>query len=215
MLFGAVYSDLTETFLPFVSCQECEVLKEALQNFSSVEMDDLLEILDNYECRRTVSTDNLPTILMEISHKELVQKLMFVIDCWRDIAKPKLNLSYENLTKMYADLKPTPRKVSKLLKFPAGMTAKQKDVAHHLQRYIRELGEEQLCKFLRFCTGSNLIVSDCVTVFFTEMSDFMRRPIGRTCGMVLELSDSYESFPVFCSEFNDVLSNNVWVMDIN
>lgn len=100
MLFGALCSDLTEIFLQFVSCQASEVLKEALENVSFVEIDGLVEILDNYECRRTVPTNNLPTILIQISHKELVQKPMFVIDCWRDIARPKLNLSYESLTKI-------------------------------------------------------------------------------------------------------------------
>ena len=82
---------------------------------------------------------------------------------------------------MYANLKATTKKVLKLLKFPADMSAKQKEVEHHLQRYIRELDEEELSKFLRFCTGSNLIVSDCLTVEFTVMSDFTRRPIARTC----------------------------------
>lgn len=84
---------------------------------------------------------------MEISHKELVQKPMFVIDCWRDITKPQITLNYEKLTKTYADLKPTSKKVSRLLKFPADMTAKQKEVEHHLRRYIRELDEEKLGSF--------------------------------------------------------------------
>lgn len=103
MLFGTVYTDLIDIFLQNVSCQEREILREALQDFSSVEPDDLLEVLDNYECRRRASADTLPEILMEISHKELVQRPMFVIDCWREIIKPQLSLNYEKLTKMYAD----------------------------------------------------------------------------------------------------------------
>lgn len=186
MLFGAVYSDLTEAFLQFVSCQDREILRQALQDFSSVEPDDLLDVLDNYECRRKPSADTLPQILMEISHKELVQKPMFVIDCWRDITQSQISLNYEKLSKMYADLKPTTKKVLRLLKFPADMRAKQKEIEHHLRRYIRELDEEKLGKFLRFCTGSDLIVSETITVEFTEMTEFTRRPIGRTCGTFLQ-----------------------------
>lgn len=115
---------------------------------------------------------------------------------------------------MYADLKPTSKKVTRLLRFPGDMTAKQKEVEHHLKRYIRELDEVKLGKFLRFCTGSDLIVSDSVTVEFTVMSDFTRRPIGRTCGMFLQLPDSYDNFPDFRAEFNEVLESNIWVMDI-
>lgn len=79
---------------------------------------------------------------------------------------------------MYADLKPTTKKVSRLWKFPEDMTAKQKEVEHHLRQYFRELGEAKLGKFLRFCTGSNLIVSDSIIIEFTVMSDFTRHPIG-------------------------------------
>ncbi|XP_049459333.1 uncharacterized protein LOC125905423 [Epinephelus fuscoguttatus] len=209
MLFGAVHSHLTEVFLQFTSCQEREVLMQALQDFSSVDPDDLLEVLNNYECRRRVSADTLPAILEEISHKELVQKPNFVIDCWRDITKPQMNLNYEELTKMYADLKPTTKKVSRLLKFQADMTAKQKEVEHHLRRYIRELDEAKLGKFPRFCTGSDLIVSDSIIIEFIVMSDFTRRPIGRTCGMFLELPECYENFPDFRAEFSEILDSNL------
>lgn len=122
--------------------------------------------------------DTLPAILEEISHKELVQKPNFVIDCWRDITKPQMSLTYEKLTKMYADLKPTTKEVSRLLKFPAEMTAKHKEVEHHLRWYIRELDEAKLGKFLRFCTGSDLIVSGSIIIEFTVLSDDTRRPTG-------------------------------------
>jgi len=71
------------------------------------------------------------------------------------------------------------------------MSENQAEVANHLKRYIREIDEEKLCKFLRICTGSNLVVSEAIHVQFTVQTDFTRRPIGHTCGMVLELSDSY------------------------
>lgn len=88
---------------------------QALQDLSSVDPDDLLEVLNNYECRRH------------------------------------------------------PKKVSRLLKFPADMTAKHKEVEHHLRWYIRELDEAKLGKFLRFCTGSDLIVSRSIIIEFTSI----------------------------------------------
>jgi len=42
-MFGAVYTDLKGAFLNFVSCQEGDVLNQALNDFSSVDMDDLLD----------------------------------------------------------------------------------------------------------------------------------------------------------------------------
>ncbi|KAK5862890.1 hypothetical protein PBY51_018241 [Eleginops maclovinus] len=81
-----------------------------------VDPSELMEVLENYECRKMIKAKMLPQILKEIAHKELVQK--------------------------------------------------------------------------------------------------PRRPIGHTCAFVLEVSDSYDNFPDFRSEFNAVLDSNIWVMDI-
>ncbi|KAF3854508.1 hypothetical protein F7725_022563 [Dissostichus mawsoni] len=94
------------------------------------------------------------------------------------------------------------------------MKSKEAEVALHLKRYIRELDEEKLGRFLRFCTGSNLLTSGQIQVEFIAQSSFTRRPIGRACGMILQLSDNYDSFPDFRSEFNSILESNIWIMDI-
>ncbi|KAL0161727.1 hypothetical protein M9458_045452 [Cirrhinus mrigala] len=214
ILFGVVYTDLKATFLKFVSCQERDVLNQALNDFSSVDMDELLDIMNTYECRRMVTASSLPGIIDEIAHKELIQKPMFVIDCWREVTKDLISLSCEEIQQLYKDLKPTPKKVTGLLKFPSEMSENQTEVANHLKRYIREIDEDKLCRFLRFCTGSDLVVTEAIQVEFTIQTDFTRRPIGHTCGMVLELSDSYDNFPQFRAEFNCVLESNIWVMDI-
>ncbi|KAL1022820.1 hypothetical protein UPYG_G00032800 [Umbra pygmaea] len=214
ILYGAVKSDLIETFLQFVSVQEGEIIRQALVDYTSVDFEELVEVLDNYECRRRVTADNLPNVLIEIAHKELVQKPKYVIDCWRDVTQMHISLNGGELKEMYANLKPTPRKVVGLLHFPACMTTKQKEIEHHLKRYIREMDEEKLSRFLRFTTGSDLITCNRISALFSQMSDFTRRPIGRTCGRVLELADCYDNFPDFRAEFNAVLDSNIWVMDI-
>ncbi|KAL3987646.1 hypothetical protein ACER0C_014761 [Sarotherodon galilaeus] len=190
VLFSGVYSDVKAHFLQYVSSQECDVLMEAVKNFSAVDLDDLVEVLDSYGCRKRITAETLPTILDEIAHKELVQKPMFVIDCWREIIYPHISLSPEALTKLFSELQPTSKKVCQLLRFAVDLTPQQKEVKNHLKRFIRELDNIKLQKFMRFCTGSDLIVTNSI------------------------YSDSYENFPDFRSEFNAVLESNVWVMDI-
>ncbi|KAL3973707.1 hypothetical protein ACER0C_024914 [Sarotherodon galilaeus] len=214
VLFNGVYSDLKAHFLQFVSSQECDVLMEAVKNFSAVDLDDLVEVLDSYGCRKRITAETLPTILDEIAHKELVQKPMFVIDCWREIINPHISLSPEALTKLFSELQPTSKKVCQLLKFAVDLTPQQKEVKNHLKRFIRELDNIKLQKFMRFCTGSDLIVTNSIYVEFQDMTEFTRRPVEHTCGNVLQLANSYENFPDFRSEFNAVLESNVWVMDI-
>lgn len=91
---------------------------------------------------------------------------------------------------------------------------RQTPTSVHLKRFIRELDEIKLQKFLRFCTGSDLIVTDSIYVEFKEMPEFERRPIGHTCGKILQIAESYDNFPDFRSEFNAVLESTVWIMDI-
>lgn len=208
VLFLDVFSDLKTHFLQFVSSQECEVLMQAISDFSAVDCDDLVEVLDCYGCRRRITADTLPTILDEIAHKELVQTPKFVIDCWRENTHHHLSLSPEALTKIFSVV------LCKLLKFAVDLTPKQKEVGNYLKRFIRELDESKLQKFLRFCTGSDLVVTDSIYVEFEQMTEFTRRPIGHTCGKILHIADSYENFPDFRSEFNAVLESNLWVMDI-
>ena len=86
-------------------------------------------------------------------------------------------------------------------------------MAQHLKKCVRELTKEKLGSFLRFCTGSDLLVSGVIKVEFTVQTTFTR-PIGRTCGMLLELSDSYDHFPDFRIECNSILESNIWVIDI-
>ncbi|KAE8575851.1 hypothetical protein XENTR_v10003965 [Xenopus tropicalis] len=212
VLFNYVYSDVIEDFFHYVSASEKEILSAALSNFSSVEIEDLLEVLDNYKCRRKISAESFKQTLLEIAHKEIVQRPMFVIDCWREIVKP-LNLSPEKLAKLYLELKPTQQKVYKLLAFPEDMTPKQKEVSNYLKRYVRELDQCTLPKFLRYCTGSDLISSSKISIHFETMTPFTRRPIVATCAMILQLADEYANFPDFRAEFNAVLDSNIWVME--
>lgn len=185
-----------------------------MSDFSKVDHDDLLEILDGYGCRKRITAESFTTILDEIAHKELVQKPMFVINSWREITMHHLSITPDHLTKLLSDLQPSTKKVCQLLKFGEDITPKQKEVGNHLKRFIRELDEIKLQKFLRFCTGSDLIVTDSIYVEFKEMTEFTRGPIGHTCGKILHIAESYENFPDFHLEFNAVLESNVWVMDI-
>lgn len=107
---GTVYTDLKATFLKFISCQERDVLNQALSDFSSVDMDELLDIMNTYEYRRGVIASSLSGIVDRIAYKELIQKPMFVIDCWGEVTKGLISLSCEEIQQLYKDLNPTPKK---------------------------------------------------------------------------------------------------------
>ncbi|KAK7893048.1 hypothetical protein WMY93_022200 [Mugilogobius chulae] len=100
MLFGKTYSDLQTRFVRLFSSQEQDIINMVIEKFDSVDTDEVIDLLANYECRKNVSPETLPEILLELAHKELIQKTMFVIDCWREVSQPHMQLDPEALAKM-------------------------------------------------------------------------------------------------------------------
>jgi hypothetical protein len=149
--------------------------------------------------------------LLEIAHKEIVQKAMFIIDAF------KVNLygmmTKEELSTCYRKLIPTNKGVIEKLCFPEQMASKETEVKKYLTRFIRELDVDALGKFLRFCTGSDVMLKS-ITVRFSDLDGFGRRIIAHTCGCVLEVPMSYENYVEFRAEVMSVLKSDVWVMDI-
>ena len=78
----------------------------------------------------------------------------------------------------------------------------------------QELDIATLKKFMRFCTGSDLLLQDHIDVSFVNVTGIARRPVAHTCSCLLEIPKTYESFPGFRTEFLAVLNANVWIMDI-
>lgn len=108
MLLGKIFSDLKTSFLRFFSSHEPNIIINALVNFDSVEADEITDLLANYECHKNVRPETLPEILLELAHKEMIQKPKFVIDCWREVSQSHmLVLDPEALIKMYSEWKPT------------------------------------------------------------------------------------------------------------
>lgn len=206
--------EVREIFLEYVSEVDKEVLSKALQDFKSVDYDDILDALSTYNCRKVPTEQNLKTILDEIAHKELVQEPMFVAKCFFPILQ-RLNSEMNRLKTIHHELKATAKKVIGMFNFPENMTPPQSVTANYLKKYVKCLDQHHLELLLRFCTGSDLLIISQITVTFIEgKSDFARNPVAHTCTCLLELPFTYENFPQFKSEFNGILNSGLWVMDM-
>ncbi len=210
---------LVSAFINYVGDDEREILQKAVADFAGAEMEDLLEVLGTYGCKHVPNGDNFHSLLADIAHKELLQQPMFIMDSWKSIltsgnSSPLIEL--ERAAAVYAECSPTPRKVLKRLVFPQEMSDLHRTTANHLKRYIRECDSNTMKAFLRFCTGFNILLkqNETITIEFHDMSEFTRRPVGRTCGQVLELASEYPSYPDFRTEFNLVLSSGIMNFDI-
>ncbi|XP_036971333.1 uncharacterized protein LOC119028958 [Acanthopagrus latus] len=212
VLYGSTTSSFKDSLLLYVSQEERSVLLKALEDFNSVDTDELLDVLDVHECKQVPTKDTLLPVLAQIGHKVIVQAPMYVIKCWRPVVG-SVAVATRSTASFHCTKKTTAKTVKGLLNFPEDMTAAQSTVSRYLKRYIGEIDCNHLQLFLRFCTGSDLL-DKAILIEFIETTDFLCRPQSHTCGCVLKLPIGYYSYPDFRSEFNNILSSSMWVMDV-
>lgn len=196
-----------DSFLKYVSNSEADVIQKAFSKSIGVDDEDLLDFLSAFDCKRQVTEENLKEVVVEIAHKELIQKPKYVSDCWLDILSPIKSFisSKESLCQIYESLYPTPSKICRLL-HANPINPAESEAVSYLKRWIKGLDENSLTKFLRICTGSDVILCEEIGITFTLLTGVTRRPIFHTCGCVIELPSTYEGFCDFREEWCNIMS---------
>lgn len=206
---------LLSSFKSYISKNEAEIVEKALSKELAADDPDLLDFLSNFDCRRVVTPDNIEDIIVELAHKELIQKPKYVSDCWSEVLS-KLKLYFptiEDLIAFYQSHEPTNTKVVSMLQADVCSDA-EREAFNHLKKYVRGLDKSKLYAFLRFVTASDIIVTDKIQVSFSGITGAARRPVSHTCGCTLELPSTYANFCELREEFSSILSADSWEMDI-
>ena len=180
--------------------------------------DEALEFLSSFKCFKVPTVDNIKIIVEELAHQKLVQKPKYVINCWTPILSAlKCDPSFktiETVTELYENKEPTAKKIIKLFKVELNTDA-ERQCFDHLKRFVKSLEGEQLARFLQFCTASDIIACDFISVTFTSLDGFERRPVARTCIPRIEIPTTYESYPALAEEFTNILKDKQsWSFDI-
>lgn len=154
---------LMEAFFNYISPSEKDAMMEALNDFNGADMEELLTILGSPNCTTLPTNENLPTLLKDIAHKELVQEPSFIIKCWKPVLETiGESISGRELDKILADLQPKARIITKYIQFPNSVSQAETTTSLHLLRFIREIDQREIGQFLRFCTGSDLFLSQTI-----------------------------------------------------
>ena len=179
---------------------------------------DLLDFLSNFKCFTKVTAGNISRVIHELAHQELLQKPRYIIDCFVPIlsvlrAFPAFQ-TLHGLQEMYLEKKPTPKKIIKLLDANP-QNEPQRMALDHLKRYIRSLDGQAVSQFFSFLTGSNVITCESILVTFSMLEGAGRRPIIRTCGPIIELPSTYQSYSELAEEFSSVINEKgAWSFNI-
>lgn len=106
VLYGSTASSFKDALLLYVSQEEKAVLLKALEDFQSVDTDELFNVLNAHECKQFPTKDTLLCVLTQIGHKTIIQAPMYVIKCWHPIVASVANLpSRERLHEFIAQRK--------------------------------------------------------------------------------------------------------------
>ena len=100
-------------FMNYISKPEANLVEKVLSSSVSVDDDEVLDLLTAFECKKIATADNFKDLIIEIAHKEIVQKPRYACDCWSEILVPLKSLitSSEVLFQIYESLHLTAGKV--------------------------------------------------------------------------------------------------------
>lgn len=204
---------LMGSFKNFISDSEKDLIEKAYNG--EVESDEFLEFLADFDCKKVVHLNNLNQVLLELAHKEIIQKPHYVINCWANIIPFFLEYFHNlgDIELLYEKLVPTAPRVISSFRAEERNEA-EREVMKHLKRFVRGLDKVKLGRFLQFCTGSNVMINDSINIMFTRLEGLERRPIAHTCTYLLEIPTTYQCYPEFREEFNSILEANSWEMNI-
>lgn len=212
MLSGTM---LLASFRRYVSESERLLIDKCINGEIEEGDKELLEFFSNFDCKVLPRKSNLTRVLEEVAHKELIQKPQYVTECWKEVVlqlKPYFP-SLDFINQLWERLVPTNVKVIDALRVELTNDA-ERECLKHLKRYLRGLDKSKLERFLRFTTGSELMLFEELQVTFNQSENANRRPVAHTCSFVLEVPSTYTSFPELREEFNHILEANNWEMDI-
>lgn len=209
---------MLSSFRLYISEDERETLEKCLEESFDDDNDDMFDFLSNYKCYRTPTKENILQIVSELAHQEIIQKPRYVTNCWALILKPLIAFSdfqsLVTLENLYDIKRPTAKKIVKLIKSEP-VTDQERQRLDHFKKYIRSLQGSSLSVFLQFITGSDIISCDSIEVTFSALEGTSRRPVAHTCGPLLEIPSSYQSYNELSEEFSELLQNKeAWHFNI-
>ena len=115
------------------------------------EDDELLEVLDRFNCRTRVHAMNIYSVVLELAKQELIQKPYIMVCSWSKVMHKLRSFPefccFDAVHQYYSSANPTNKAVISLLDVELKSDA-ERDCLRFLQRYICGLDKSQLIKFL-------------------------------------------------------------------
>ena len=215
---------LCEAFLDYISAIERDIFKDALSmcsgTFSCEVQEKLLGTLSRFGCRQMPTPSNLKTCLIQVAQFEFCSKPAAAVSLMHLGIPPNhanfwQRSSVVGISSIYRTLAVSSRKVLDIIKLPDSLNVAEERVSGYLVEMIGNMSSSHVQKFLRFTTGSSVLIAKCLEIHFNRLSGFSRRPIAHTCDCMLELPVCYTNYSDFHAEWMAILNDPelCWFMD--
>ncbi|KAL3852078.1 hypothetical protein ACJMK2_015765 [Sinanodonta woodiana] len=199
---------LKDSFLLYISQSEKDVI-EAVERGTQYDQNELLFLLDRFQCHKIPEQSEMASIIVQIAHKVLIQESKYALDAISGVGEGVWQIDFpdtESILTLYGRLDPAIPKVIELL-CASPRTKEENASIGFLHRFIRGRNKLQLRKLLRFSTGSDVICVDKIDIQFIVCHGKGRLPSIHTCGPMLELPSTYANYPDFRSEWESMLDS--------
>lgn len=210
--------ELLQSFKLYITADEREVFDRCLSEDFESNDEDVLDFLSSYKCFRKPTPQNIKVIFIELAHQEIIQKPRYIAECWApvlSILKEHMSFSkVEGIRKLCLDSKPTAKKVIKSLVATPKNEAERESLGF-LKKFIKSLDAVSLKVFLKFLTGSDVLIQKNISVSFNSVAGIARAPVAHTCGPCLELPSTYQSYNELAEDFTKILrEKESWTFNI-
>ena len=177
---------IIDSFVDYLSTYESSIIRDALKKkgaeFSSELKDSLLSVLGGMGCREIPNPSNIQQLIVEVAHYELTIKpagALSIFHCgvpvqyhafWREF-------SVSQLYDLYKALNVTPGAVVNAITAPDNMNANETRVYGYLKTFVGNLNHQDLRNFMRFVTGSSVMIDQSIVLTFNNVVGLARSPI--------------------------------------
>ncbi|KAL5020386.1 hypothetical protein ScPMuIL_003278 [Solemya velum] len=216
---------LLEDLLLYLDEIDKELIVAGLGDFSSLSermLEDLQDLFIRFEMGCVLKEDTFRSQVVNMARNELCIKPRSLCE-WMRRGIPDGHIQYfwfrltvDELNILYTFLKPSVGKVvAKIRTSIHHLSGNENRAFNYLKDFVKSLDADELEVFLQFVTGHRTIPIHPIIVEFVDLSGVQRRPIAHTCGNVLELPHTYDSYEEFQTEFrNLLLSDEAMRMDM-
>ncbi len=214
---------LVESFIDYIGTHEKSIIQECVlfkgSSFTSTIQDKVIDVLSRFGCTDIPTPSNIRKLIIDLARHHLLGRPLGVLYTLHSgiptVYHGFLNkFSVIELFELYKVLNATPSSVLEVVDEPVTVNSAQNRVFGYLKTYIRGSKQEELRLFLRFVTGSSVLLAKHIVISFNNLTGLARRPISHTCNCMLELPINYSSYPEFELELSRILKNEMsWFMD--